>query len=82
VLTEPYLEPALQALPEIKRDRSIFYLIEWLRAFVGGQRSPAAQEKVYQYLRTASLDKDLQLKILEAVDGLDRTVAIRRKFPE
>jgi aminopeptidase N len=81
-LTEPYLEPALQALPEIKRNRNIFFLIDWLRAFVGGQQSPTAQAKVYQYLQTDTLDKDLRLKILEAVDELDRAVTIVRKFPE
>jgi hypothetical protein len=27
-----------------------------------------------------SLDKDLRLKVLEAVDGLERTVKIRNRF--
>jgi aminopeptidase N len=81
-LTEPYLKPALEALPEIKRDRKIFFLVAWLNAFVEEQHSAAAQAQVYLYLQTTSLDKDLQLKVLQAVDELDRTVTIRRKFPE
>jgi aminopeptidase N len=81
-LTEPYLKPALEALPRIKRDRKIFFLVGWLEAFVGGQQSRAAQLEVDQYLRKATLDKDLELKVLQAADELDRTIAIRQKFPE
>ena len=66
---------------QIKRDRKIFFLLRWLNSFVGGQQSPAAQEQVHEYLKTASIDQDLQLKILQVVDELDRTVAIRRAFP-
>ena len=81
-LTAPYLKPALEALPQIKRERKIFFLVDWLTAFVDGQQSPAAQAQVHAYLRRGRLDKDLQLKVLQAVDELDRTVAIRQKFPE
>jgi len=81
-LTSPYLKPALETLPEIKRDRKIFFLMEWLSAFVEGQQSAAAQAEVHQYLRTATLDEDVRLKILQVVDELDRTVTIRRKYPE
>ena len=81
-LTQPYLKPALEALPQIKRDRKIFFLVDWLDAFIDGQHSPAADAEVREYLRTASLEPDLRLKILQAVDELDRTVAIRRKFPD
>jgi len=81
-LTEPYLQPALDALGQIKRERKIFFLVDWLDAFLDGQHTPAAQARVQEYLRTAPVEKDLQLKILQAVDDLDRTVAIRRKFPE
>jgi len=81
-LTLPYLKPALEALPQIKRDRKIFFLVDWLNAFIDGQNSPAADEEVHDYLRTASLDPDLRLKILQAVDELDRTVKIRQKFPD
>ena len=81
-LTEPYLKLALEALPEIKRDRKIFFLMEWLSAFIEGQQSPAAQAEVHEYLRAEPLQKDLRLKILQVGDELDRAVAIRRKFSE
>ncbi len=81
-LTGEYLEPALEALPKIKRDRKIFFLVAWLNSFVGGQQSPAAQAQVFEFLQTACLDPDLRLKILQVVDELDRAVRIRRKFPE
>ena len=79
-LTEPYLRPALDALPQIKRERKIFFLVGWLNAFIDGQRSAEAQKEVQEYLRTAALEPDLRLKILQAVDELDRTVRIRGKF--
>lgn len=81
-LTEPYLKPALDALPQIKRERKIFFLVDWLTAFIEGQRSAAAQAEVYKFLDSGRIDEDLRLKILQAVDELDRTVAIRRKFPQ
>jgi aminopeptidase N len=80
-LTAPYLKGALEAIPQIKRERKIFFLEDWLDAFIDGQQSPAAQAEVYAYLKSAEIDPDLRLKILQAVDELDRTVAIRRKFP-
>ena len=79
-LTLPYLRPALDALPQVKRERKIFFMLAWLNAFIGGQQSAAARKQVHDYLRTASLDKDLKLKLLEVVDELDRTVKIRDKF--
>jgi aminopeptidase N len=81
-LTAPYLNPALQALPQIKRERKIFFLMAWLDSFIGGQQSAAAQAQVHDFLRTADLDRDLRLKILQAVDELDRTVKIREKYPD
>lgn len=79
-LTLPYLKPALEALPQIKRERKIFFLLGWLRAFIEEQQSETAQQQVHDFLNTATLDKDLQLKILEVVDELDRTVKIRKAF--
>ena len=81
-LTEPFLLPALSALPQIKRERKIFFLVAWLDAFIGGQQSAAAQAQVHDFLRTPGLDPDLRLKILQAVDELDRTVKIRQTFPD
>ena len=79
-LTFPYLRRALDALPRVKRERKIFFMLAWLNAFIGGQQSAAAQAQVHELLATAALDKDLRLKILEVVDELDRTVKIRTKY--
>ena len=79
-LTFPYLRPALDALPQVKRERKIFFMLAWLNAFIGGQQSEAAQKQVHEFLQSAALDKDLRLKILEVVDELDRTVKIRSKY--
>ena len=79
-LTLPYLRPALQALPQVKHDRKIFFVLGWLNAFIGGQTSAEAERQVKEFLNAADLDKDLKLKILEVSDELDRTVRIRAKF--
>jgi len=79
-LTGAYLRPALDALPQVKRERKIFFMLAWLNAFIGGQQSAAAQKQVHEFLETASLDKDLRLKLLEVVDELDRTVKIRARY--
>jgi aminopeptidase N len=78
-LTLPYLKPALDALPQVKRERKIFFVLAWLNAFIGGQRSPAALNQVQEFLRTNQLDRDLELKVLEVMDELERTVRIRSK---
>jgi aminopeptidase N len=80
-LTLPFLKPSLDALPQIKRERKIFFVLAWLNAFIGGQQSPAAQAQLREILATAALDKDLQLKIIEVSDELDRTVRIRQRYP-
>jgi aminopeptidase N len=80
-LTLPYLKPALEALPQIKRERKIFFVLGWLNAFIGVQQSAAAQAQLREFLKTSVLDKDLQLKILEVSDELDRTVKIRQRYP-
>jgi aminopeptidase N len=79
-LTAPWLKPALDALPQVKRERKIFFMLAWLNAFIGGQQSAQAQRQVHEFLNTAALDKDLKLKILQVVDELDRTVKIRNKY--
>jgi aminopeptidase N len=79
-LTASYLEPALEALPQVKRERKIFFLVGWLDAFMDGQQSQASLTQVQHYLETANPDPDLRLKILESMDELQRTVAIRAKF--
>ncbi|HKF20414.1 MAG TPA: M1 family aminopeptidase [Candidatus Angelobacter sp.] len=79
-LTLPYLSRALEALPQVKSQRKIFFVLGWLNAFIGGQQSPQAQAEVQKFLAGATLDKDLKLKILEVSDELDRTVRIREKY--
>jgi aminopeptidase N len=79
-LTAPYLQPALEALDQVKRERKIFFLVGWLDAFMDGQQSRASLEAVESYLATAHPDPDLRLKILQSMDELDRTVRIRVAF--
>ncbi|HYP52783.1 MAG TPA: hypothetical protein VEQ42_04550, partial [Pyrinomonadaceae bacterium] len=79
-LTLPYLEPALRALPVLKRTRKIFFVNNWLAAFIGGQCDERAARVVRDFLaREPSLDRDLRLKVLEAADGLERCVRIRAR---
>jgi aminopeptidase N len=80
-LTEPYLRPALEALPQMKRERKIFFVLGWLNAFVGGQQSPGALAEVREFLQSGAVDPDLRLKILEVMDELERTVKIRQEYP-
>lgn len=81
-LTEPYLMKALAQLPEIKRDRKIFFLGAWLGAFLGGQTSMSALDDVHAWLEQPNIDPDLRRKVLENADELERTIRIRARFPE
>lgn len=76
-LTLPFLKPALEALPQVKRERKIFFVLAWLNAFIGGQQDQAALDQVREFLRANKLDRDLELKVLEVTDDLARTVRIR-----
>lgn len=75
--TLPMLERALDALPRLQRERRIFFVNNWLAAFIGGQRSAVALERVRRFLDRAQLDAQLRRKVLEAEDALARTVRIR-----
>lgn len=80
-LTQPYLERALKELPNLKRTRKIFFINNWLAAFIGGQRDEKALAIVNKFLAdNPNLDNDLRLKILENVDLIERAVKIRAKF--
>jgi len=79
-LTQPYLDLALAALPEFKRTRKIFFVNNWLAAFVGGQLDAAALEQVESFASQPELEPDLKLQLLEAMDGLARAVKIRARF--
>jgi aminopeptidase N len=77
-LTEQYLMPALDSLPWIESHRRIFFLGQWLGAFLDGQTSPEALHAVDQFLSThATLPTDLRQKVLQSEDELRRTVQIR-----
>jgi aminopeptidase N len=76
-LTSSYVKPALDALPQMKRERKIFFVVNWLDSFIGNQHSPAAHSVVDQFLRENHADPDLRLKIMEVRDELERTVRIR-----
>ncbi len=80
-LTFPYLESALKELPKLKRTRKIFFVNQWLAAFIGGQCDARALAVVQDFLKREekTLDRDLRLKVLEAVDGLERCVKIKQK---
>jgi aminopeptidase N len=78
-LTLPYLEKALAELPNLKRNRKIFFLGGWLSAFIGGQKDEKALAIINKFLAdNPNLDKDLRLKILENVDVIERAVKIRK----
>lgn len=80
-LTLPYLEKALAELPNLKRNRKIFFVNGWLGAFIGGQKSEEALKIVNKFLDdNPNLDKDLRLKILENADLIERAVKIRASF--
>jgi aminopeptidase N len=80
-LTMPYLEKALAELPNLKRSRKIFFVNGWLGAFIGGQKDEKALAAVNKFLAdNPKLDKDLRLKILENLDGLERAVKLRQKW--
>jgi aminopeptidase N len=76
-LTRPYLARALEALPQVKRERRIFFVLAWLNAFIGGQHDDAALEIVRAYLASGKAEPDLRLKVLEVTDELERAVRIR-----
>ena len=80
-LSLPYLQRALAELPNLKRDRKIFFVNGWLGAFIGGQKSQAALDIVNKFLAdNPTLDNDLRLKILENVDVIERAVKIRARY--
>jgi aminopeptidase N len=81
-LTQPLLGEALELLPDLKRTRKIFFLNNWLAAFVGGQTGAEALGVIEALLASRRLEPDLRLKLLEAADGLERAVRIRARFAQ
>lgn len=80
-LTLPFLDKALAELPNLKKNRKIFFVNGWLNAFISGQKSEEALRIINNFLTTSpNLDRDLRLKILENADNLERAVKIRAKY--
>jgi aminopeptidase N len=79
-LTTPYVRPALEALPKLKRERKIFFVVGWLNSFVRDRQSPEMLQIVNDFVTSSSLDTDLRLKVLQVKDELERTVRIRAKY--
>ncbi|HTD59036.1 MAG TPA: M1 family metallopeptidase, partial [Gemmatimonadaceae bacterium] len=78
-LTQRYLGPALDTLPWIQTHRRIFFLGQWLGAFLDGQTSAEALQEVDRFLAAhPKLPIDLRQKILQSEDELRRTVRIRK----
>ena len=69
----------LEALPQVKRERKIFFVLAWPNTFIGGQTSQEALAEAREFLRANKLDRDLELKVLEVMDELERTVRIRAR---
>lgn len=79
-LTRPLLARALGALPELERTHKIFFVDQWLAAFVGSQHNAQAFAIVRAQLERKSLAPSLRLKLLEAADQLERRLRIRARF--
>ena len=80
-MTRQYLVPALDTLPWIQQNRRIFFLGSWLGATLGGQSDAEALQLVDRWLAVhPTLALDLQQKIRQNRDELERTVRIRDTF--
>jgi aminopeptidase N len=72
------LGPALDSLPFIQANRRIFFLEDWLAAFLRGQTTDSALGVVRRHLDgNPALAPDLRRKTLQHLDELERTVRIR-----
>jgi aminopeptidase N len=81
-LTLQYLKPALDTLPWLQRNRRIFFIGSWLGGFMGGQSTPQAVTIVRTFLNSnPALGADLRQKILQMLDEMEATVAIRSAKP-
>lgn len=62
-LTLQFLYPALAALPQLKRERKIFFINAWLEAFLGGQPAATVRVVVRTFLNVYALPPDLKAKL-------------------
>ena len=67
-LTIGFLRPALAALPQLKRERKIFFVLAWLNSFIGGHPPAQALPIVDQFLAEERLEPDLAAKIRQIAD--------------
>ena len=80
-ITLPFLEPALDSLPWIQKNRRIFFLGAWLGSFMDGHTSEEALAIVRRFLAAhPALPPDLRSKVLQYSDELERTVRVRRLY--
>jgi len=77
-VTLQYVRPALDSLRFLQANRRIFFLEEWLAAFLRGQTGDSALRVVRAWLdQHPGLPHDLRRKVLQHMDELERTVRIR-----
>lgn len=81
-VTFPYLHLALEQLDWVKQNRKIFYMPAWLDAYLNAHDSPEAMAVVQEFLKKAQLTQDVRSKVLQSLDSLSRTVAIRAAWRE
>ncbi len=67
-LTAPYLRPALDALPQVKRERKIFFMLAWLNAFIGrfhqyGRARQRPETEAARGLRRAGPDRQYSKEV-------------------
>jgi aminopeptidase N len=79
-LTLPYLQKALDQVEWVKANRRIFFMPAWLEAFINGQSSEGALQIVEDFLDNDRLPADIRRKLLQTLDGLQRTVMIRKRW--
>ncbi len=79
-VTLPFLRPALDRLPWIKEHRRIFFLPAWIDGFVNAHATPEALARVEAFRAAVPLEPDVAKKLLQSLDGLQRTVRIRARW--
>jgi len=78
--TRPLLVPALEALPSLARSRKIFFVNRWLASFLRGQYFDEALTCTREFFRRTKLPREVELKVREAADELQRVVTIRQRW--
>lgn len=79
-LTSRYLGPALERVEWVKANRRIFFMPAWIDAFVNCSDDPEAVQTVQKFLRESRPTPDVERKVLQSMDALQRAVKVRRIF--